>query len=116
MSLKKARELKRKQLRVTNLCLIILAMSQFLDFHFTYKAVSSIGLSAEGNPIVVFIMESLGVLPGLILTKVLALIVLVILYKARKKITCFYVFVLLTVTVLYIGCVVTWFYIWSFVL
>jgi hypothetical protein len=60
-----------------------LILLQFLDGIFTWWGVTCLGhgTDAEGNPVVKYVMDSLGVEPGLLLVKGLAILIICFLFK-----------------------------------
>jgi hypothetical protein len=73
--------IKTKKFWATYLCLL-----QIFDGLFTWWGVKFLGhgTNAEGNPIVKYIMDNLGVVPGLVLIKGIAIVVIYYLYTHLK--------------------------------
>ena len=55
------------------LLLSLYILAHLLDAVLTYVGVNRLGLGAEGNPIVKWLMQNLGVLPSLVVAKALGI-------------------------------------------
>lgn len=65
----------------------ILVGLQILDGALTLTGMFKFGVSAEGNPLLRELMSSLGLVPGLILTKLLCIVVVLTLCRHASRIT-----------------------------
>jgi hypothetical protein len=67
-------------MKITIGCLLLfLSLLVFYDAYSTFVVIDK-GFATEGNPIIHFIIDHIGVLPGLIITKGICLIAIFVLY------------------------------------
>jgi len=62
---------------------VFLITLQVADATLTGFGVNTFGIGAEGNPLVKYVMVELGVIPGLILVKMFAILCIGLLWKAK---------------------------------
>jgi hypothetical protein len=85
-----------------------LILLQVADGTLTYWGVNAAGLSAEGNPIVKFVMEHFGIESGLLLVKSMASLAVCFLTQINA------VNILILLTGLYTSVVIMWLYLLYF--
>ncbi len=65
----------------TRVLVVYLSLLQVCDLLFTHWGCTTIGIHAEGNPLMIFMMEKFGILSGLLIAKSVAFFFILALFK-----------------------------------
>lgn len=86
----------------------LLALFQLQDGFTTWLGVTRFGVAAEGNPLIVFLLNSIGTQWGLILPKTLGIFLIFIMYRLGKAQPKLLVPILVFLNLLYFYAALTW--------
>lgn len=65
--------------------LVLLAVFQFQDGYWTYLGICKYGISAEGNPLIYWLLNSVGIKIGLVLSKSIGLFFIWLIHFLGKR-------------------------------